>query len=159
MNTLIITGSNLTIKDVVNVNNQITGFFNFEVINQELVEMEIASMVGNGSSINSSDVVGKYVTSAANSLGLVCRVLSPPDANNKGVFVINKIEGDIASNNFIRFTNNIFVTTQSNTSTSNSFFVGETIRQSNGTANVSSATVFNISNTVTFNVNVACTKG
>lgn len=158
-NSLLVSDKVLQIKDVSNANNQITGFFNFEVINQDLVEMEIASMVGNGTSINSSDVVGKYVTSAANSLGLVCRVLSPPDANNKGLFVINKIEGDITSNNFIRFTNNIFITTQSNTSTSNSFFVGETIRQSNGTSNVSSATIFNISNTITFNVNTASITG
>jgi hypothetical protein len=147
------------VQDVTNVNPEISGFQNFEVLTQELIEMDIANMVGNSTITTASDVVGKYVTNSNNAIGLVSRILNPIDANSRGNFLINKITGDITSNGFIRFTNNIFVTVESNNASLGKFSSLETIRQSNGTSNVSAGSISRLLSTTTLSVNTSSIVG
>ena len=157
-NSLIVSRKMLKVLNRTNSNTSITDFQRFEKIKQDLWDITLNNLTGNSTTLSVSDVLGGIAINQANATALICDILTTP-ANNIGTFLVSKVSGDINANSFIRLANVSFITAISNTSSTAEFTIGDVMQQSNGSANVTTGVISQITSTKTLTVNTSSITG
>lgn len=138
-----VSNSVITITNITNANTTITGFERFETIAQNLYSVYINDSIGE---YNEGDIITNTTSDTA-----VIVSVTQNNASNTANLVINPITGNILSNTIFYSPNTSFIATN----TSIQFTIGDLVRQSNGSSNVSIGYVANTVNCTVLTINAS----
>lgn len=136
---LLISNKVIFVNNVINSNSSITGFTQFERVQQNLHSISL-------SNVSASFVVGDTVKTPSGNSGII--VYSTYDSDTStAVIRVNTTSGNILSNSYLYDSQEILLALSSN-----AYIIGEAVFQSNATSTLTVGTISTISNTTTLSI-------
>jgi len=136
---LIVSNKVIFVSNVTNSNSSITGFTQFERVQQNLHSISL-------SNVSASFIVGDTVKTPSGNAGIIVYSTYDPGTSTAEIRV-NTTSGNILSNSYLYDTQEILLALSSN-----AYIVGEAVFQSNSTATLTVGTISTTSNTTTLSI-------